>query len=377
MQGGPSGAAIALQVTGEHIPDILAAAEELKQAVARSAGTYDINDDFEEGRREIRIELLDSARPLGLTTRDLATEVRGAFYGLEARTLQRGAEDIDIRVRFPPEHRRSIYDVESMRVATPSGEMVPFVEVARISEARGYSSIHRVDQRRAVVVEAGVDESIGNAEQIIDHLGPTILQVQDRYPGMRISFAGAKRETMKSLGSLKRDFLIALGIIFVMLAGLFKSYSQPLVVLGAVPFGLNGAIFGHWLMGYPLTVLSMIGIVALTGIVVNDSLILVDTINKELAAGTPVRDAVLSAARRRLRPIILTSLTTILGLAPLMLEQSFQARFLIPMAISISFGLLFATVLTLVVVPALFILSVDVKQALGFKPREELIAQAG
>ncbi len=376
MQGGPSGAPIALEVTGEEMPDILAAAEDLKRAVAESAGTYDITDDFEEGRREIRIELLDSARPLGLTTRDLATEVRGAFYGLEARTLQRGTEDVDIRVRFPPERRRSLYDVESMRVPTPAG-MVPFVEVARLSEARGYSSIRRVDQRRAVVVEADVDETIGNAEQIIDRLGPSIAAVQDRYPGLRVNFAGAKRETMKSLGSLKRDFLIAIGIIFVMLAGLFKSYSQPLVVLGAVPFGLNGAIFGHWLMGYPLTILSMIGLVALTGIVVNDSLILVDTINKELAAGNSVRDAVISAARRRLRPILLTSLTTILGLAPLMLEQSFQARFLIPMAISISFGLLFATVLTLLVVPALFMISVDVKQLIGFTPREELIAQAG
>ena len=361
MHGGPGGAEIEIEVTGERMDHILAATEVLKSKLAQYQGVYDLVDDYEEGHPELQIELLDSARPLGLTTRSLATEVRGAFYGLEARTLQRGREDVDIRVRFPETRRKHVYELESMRVATPSGATVPFCEVARLDEARGTAAIRRVDQRRAVVVSADVDQRQSNAEQIIADLGPTIAGLERDYPGVRVVFAGNKRETAKSLGSLRRDFFIALTIIYFMLAGLFKSYIQPLVVLTAVPFGLNGVIAGHLMTGYPLTILSMIGAVALTGIVVNDALILVNFINKEVESGQAVGQAVISAGLRRLRPILLTSLTTILGLAPLMTETSFQAKFLIPMAISISFGLAFATVLTLVVVPANYVIVHDLK----------------
>jgi len=243
------------------------------------------------------------------------------------------------------------------------GGMVPLGEVARVEEGEGTASIRRIDQRRAVVVSADVDQAQNNAEDIIAGLRGTVADLERRHPGVRIEFAGNKRETAKSLGSLQRDFIIAIVIIYVMLAVLFRSYVHPAVVLAAVPFGATGAIVGHFLMGYPLTILSMIGMVALTGIVVNDALILVDFIKKELAVGKPVSEAVISAGRRRLRPIMLTSLTTILGLAPLMLERSFQARFLIPMAISISFGLAFATVLTLVVVPSLYLIAEDLRRA--------------
>jgi len=364
MQGGPGGAEIELEITSDRIDDLLAAAEQLKSKLARFEGVYDIEDDFEAGRREVQIALLDAARPLNLTTRMLATEVRGAFYGLKARTLQRDREDVDIRVRFPPNRRRNIYELESMWIATPAAQMVPFSEVACLEDGRGYSAIRRVNQRRAVVVSADVDQSRSNAEQIIAELtrSGAIDRLEKSRPGLRIEFAGNKRETAKSFGSLKRDFAIALLLIFVMLAGLFKSYIQPLVVMTAVPFGLNGAVAGHLIMGYPLTLLSTIGIVALTGIVVNDALILVDFINKERTAGTPTIEAVISGGKRRLRPIILTSLTTILGLAPLMVETSFQARFLIPMAISISFGLGFATMLTLLVVPSIYVTVEDFRR---------------
>jgi len=361
MQGGPAGAEIEIEVTGAGMDHILAATETLKSKLSQYRGVYDLVDDYEEGQPELQIELLDSARPLGLTTRALATEVRGAFYGLEARTLQRGREDVDIRVRFPEQRRRHIYELESMRVATPIGVTIPFCEVARLVETRGTASIRRVDQRRAVTVSADVDQQQNNAETIVADLRPTIAQLEREYPGLRVVFAGNKRETVKSLGSLQRDFLVALAVIYFMLAGLFKSYVQPLIVLTAVPFGLNGVIAGHLVMGYPLTILSMIGAVALTGIVVNDSLILVNFINKEIQSGRPIGEAVIAAGLRRLRPIILTSLTTILGLAPLMTETSFQARFLIPMAVSISFGLAFATVLTLVVVPANYVIVHDLK----------------
>jgi multidrug efflux pump subunit AcrB len=239
--------------------------------------------------------------------------------------------------------------------------MVPFREVARLTETRGAASMRRIDQRRAVVVSAAVNQDVNNADAITRELAPVVGGLEKQHPGLRIDFGGQRRETAKSLTSIWGDFVIALAIVYVMLAGLFKSYVQPLVVLVAVPFGINGAIAGHLIMGYPLTILSMIGIVALTGIVVNDALILVNFTNKERESGTPIVEAVIAAGRRRLRPILLTSLTTILGLAPLMAETSFQARFLIPLAISISFGLAFATVLTLVVVPSFYLIAFDLR----------------
>ncbi|MHC4799176.1 MAG: efflux RND transporter permease subunit, partial [Planctomycetota bacterium] len=365
MQGGPGGAEIEIEVTGEDTEDIRKAADALKGRLAEFDGVYDIADDFEDGRREVQITLLDSARPLGLTTQMLATEVRGALYGLEARTLQRDNEDVDIRVRFPEERRKHIYELESMRIVTASGKMVPFCEVAQLVECQGSSAIRRVNQRRAVVISTDVDHKRGNPEEIIHELVVTdIDRLERELPGLTIAFSGKKHETVKAFGSLKRDFAIAVLAIFVLLAGLFKSYIQPLIVLVAIPFGLIGVIVGHYLMGYPLTILSMTGVVALTGIVVNDALILVDYINHEIAKGQPVFEAVINGGRRRLRPIILTSLTTILGLAPLMAEQSFQARFLIPMAVSISFGLAFATILTLIVVPAIYIITDDAQRIL-------------
>ena len=360
IHGGPGGNEIEIEVTGKHLNDLLVTVEALQSRLATFDGVSDITDDFEEGRRELQIALLDSARPLGLTTRALATEIRGAFYGLEARTLQCDREDVDIRVRFPEHRRRHVYELETMRIATPNGAMVPFSEVARLEEGRGHTAIRRVNQRRAVVVSADVDQARGNAEQITAALAGPIAELERRLPGVRITFAGNKRELAKSLGSLNRDFLIAVLLIFVMLAGLFRSYTQPLVVLSAVPFGVIGAVAGHFIMGYPLTILSLIGLVALTGIAVNDALILVDFINKEIAAGRQVFEAVINGGRRRMRPILLTSMTTILGLAPLMAEQSMQARFLIPMAVSITFGLAFATVLTLVVVPCFYMIRHDV-----------------
>ena len=360
LQGGPGGAELEIEVTGKEIEPLVAIAEQLQDTLAEYKGVYDIADDYEQGRPEVQVELLESARSLGITTRWLATEVRGAFYGLEARTLQRGREDVDIRVRFPEPRRGHVYELETMRVVTPTGTAIPFREAARLDETRGTAAIRRVDQRRAVVVSADVDQTQNNADKILADLAPLKTQLERDNPGVRISFTGNKREAAKSFSSLKRDFVIAIVIIYFMLAGLFQSYTQPLVVLLAVPFGVIGVIAGHWLMGYEITILSMIGTVALTGIVVNDALILVDFINKERAANHSMAEAVIAAGVRRLRPILLTSLTTILGLAPLMTETSFQARFLIPMAISINFGLAFATALTLVVVPANFMILHDV-----------------
>ncbi|UCF33958.1 MAG: efflux RND transporter permease subunit, partial [Phycisphaerales bacterium] len=361
IQGGPGGAPIQLEISGDRIEDLVAAADQVKGWLREFDGVTDIMDDYDSGRPEVQIELFDSARGLGLTTRSLATQVRSAFYGFEARKIQRGREDVKIMVRYPPQRRTQIYDVESMYVATPSLDMVPFTEVARLEEGTGYSVIKRKDQRRTVTVKADVDDAVTNAEEVIAALSQKLPDLKRQIPGLLMEFTGNKLETQKSFGSLREGFTFAIVMIYVILAGLFRSYIQPIIIMTAIPFGLIGAVVGHLLMGYPLTLLSLIGLVALTGIVANDALILIAFINRLVESGVPPYDAVIQAAKGRLRPILLTSATTVLGLAPLMLERSFQARFLIPMGISISAGLIFATVLTLVAVPALYLILLDIK----------------
>ena len=360
IHGGPGGSVIQLEISGDRLEDIIAVCERTKQRLTQLEGVYDIDDNFDAGRREVQIELLDSARALGLTTEQLATQVRAAFYGLEARKINRDREDVKIMVRYPESDRQRVYDIESMWVATPDGTIVPFSEVARVSEGRSYAAINRLDQKRTVTVTADVDEGIANADAINSLLATEFAELREGRD-VTLKFGGQRRETMKSLGSLKQDFAVAMLLVFVILAGLFKSYSQPLVVMTAIPFGLIGAVAGHYVMGYPLTILSLIGLVALSGIVVNDSLILVSFINRQAADGMPLYEAVVDGCKSRLRAILLTSITTIAGLAPLMLEKSFQARFLIPMGISITFGLAFATMLTLVVVPAIYLIVADLR----------------
>jgi multidrug efflux pump subunit AcrB len=268
-------------------------------------------------------------------------------------------------VRFPREYRSRIADLERMRVAVGDGTLVPIAEVARIREGTGYATIRRKNQMRTVIVTADIDEATANAQAVLGQLEPYYEELTAEFHGVKFALGGASREFAKSFSSLERDAMIAVGLIFVLLAGLFKNYIQPLIVMMAIPFGLIGAVAGHIVMGYPLTMMSMIGLVALTGIVVNDSLILVDFINRRVAEGASTIEAVLDGGQSRLRAIMLTSITTILGLAPLLTEQSFQARFLIPMGISIAFGLAFATLLTLIVVPCLYVMIEDVRRASG------------
>ena len=362
IDGGPGGAAIQVDISGDRLEDLVAIAEEMKARLAGFEGVYDIVDDFDAGRPEVQIELFESARFLGLTTELLATQVRAAFYGFEAQKIQHGPEDVKVMVRYPLEFRRHIYDVEAMRLVTPGGELVPFGEVARLTEETGFASINRVNQRRTVAVTADVNEDVANANQVMAVLASAFPEFERRFPGVRLAFGGQRLETARSFRSLKKGFVLALLFIYLILAGLFRSYTQPLIVMAVIPFGLIGAVLGHLVMGYPLTILSMIGTVALTGIVVNDSLILVSFVNRKVRGGVPLIEAVVQGGVGRLRPILLTSATTVLGIAPLLLEQSFQARFLIPMGVAISAGLLFATVLTLLAIPALYLILFDVRR---------------
>ncbi|MCH7527811.1 MAG: efflux RND transporter permease subunit, partial [Planctomycetes bacterium] len=275
MQGGPGGAAIQVEITGGggvRESDLVEVADHIKSELQRYAGVFDIEDDFDAGRREIQIELLESARALGITTESLATQVRAAFYGLEARKIQRRREDVKIMVRYPESARRRVYDVESMWIATPDATLVPFSEVARLKEGRSYASIKRKNQERTVTVTADVDQAVGNSRIITADLARGFSALQRKFPGIQIEFGGQAREFARSFSSLRRDFVIAGLLIYVILAALFKSYVQPLIVMATIPFGLIGAVAGHYVMGYPLTMLSLIGLVALTGIVVNDSL---------------------------------------------------------------------------------------------------------
>jgi multidrug efflux pump subunit AcrB len=296
---------------------------------------------------------------------DLAQQVRQGFYGAEALRIQRGRDDVRVMVRYPAAARRALGDVEDMRIRTPDGREIPFGEVAFATLQRGYALIRHSDRERVVTVTADVDTNIGNAEKILAAIRADFLpQVLADYHDVRAAFEGQHRETQKSVQSLLRGFILAMLLIYAILATMFRSYLQPVVVMSVIPFGLIGALAGHLLMGADLTMMSLFGLVALSGVVVNDSLVLLDFVNRSRAQGTPIIPAIMAGGQARFRAIMLTTLTTVAGLLPILLEKSFQAQFLVPMAISISFGLMGATLLVLILVPALYLLAYDLRRIL-------------
>ncbi len=333
---------------------LLASVDAVKAALKRIPGASDIQDSFEVGKRELRLGLTPLGVSSGMTLEQLARQVRQAFYGAESQRVQRGSDNLKVLVRFPESERRSLADIYAMRVRLPDGTEVPFRSVADVTEARGYATIERTDRRRVVSVSAKVDEAVGNATAANARLRDEIMpQIAGSYPGLAYTFEGEEKERQESMVSLLRNFGVALVLIVGLLGVQLRSYVQPLIIVSVIPFGLIGAGVGHLAMGYPLSFLSMFGLVALTGVVVNDSLILVDFVNTQRANGMSLHESVIHAARTRFRPIIFTTLTTFLGLAPLLTEKSVQAQFLIPMAISLAYGLVFATAITLVLVPCL------------------------
>ena len=376
-----SGEDINVQLTSSRLGELERAAEELKQYLGQYAGVDEIADSLLAGKQEIKLSILPTAETLGLTLADLSRQVRQAFYGAEAQRIQRGRDEVKVMVRYPSSRRRSLADLESMRIRTASGAEVPFGLVAQVSRGRGPADIRRVDRKRAVNVTANVDESQSNSNEIIADLQGTFLpDLVDRYPGLNFSFEGEQRNQRDLLGDLADGFLIALLAIFALLAVPLRSYLQPLIIMAAIPFGLVGAILGHLLWGIDLTILSMFGIVALSGVVVNDSLVLIDFVNRRRREGLPVMQAVRLGGRSRFRPILLTSVTTFLGLTPLLLEKSIQAQFLIPMAVSLAFGVLFATFIALIVLPSAYLILEDLQdlgaRLVGRKPSLSALADA-
>ena len=356
-----------IRVSGDNFEELKTASGELIHELGTYRGVVDLDEDSDEGKREARLTLRESARPTGITVAALGRHVREATFGAEARRVTRNREDVKIMVRYPEAFREQIANLESMWIPaenTPGGTRawVPLGEVAELEEAVGYSTLHRSEQKRSITVLGEVDAAITSGSDVISKVQTDFIpDLQKRHPGMTIEFLGSTEEQGKAFGSLTIAFPVALLLVYMLLAGLFRSYFQPLVVMAAIPFGIQGAIIGHWLTDNPMTILSMIGLVALTGILVNDSLVLVDFINQRIRGGLSPFEASVEGAKLRLRPILLTTLTTVAGLTPLMFETSFQATFLIPMAVTLTFGLLFATALTLVIVPAINMIFFDVQ----------------
>ncbi|MEM6792911.1 MAG: efflux RND transporter permease subunit [Acidobacteriota bacterium] len=361
-----AGDAVSVQLAHRDFDSLLRATEDLKGRLAEYPGTREIADSFEPGKQELELSLTPAGRALGLELADLARQVRAGFFGEEVQRIQRGRNDIRVMVRYPEEARSSLGDVESMRIRLADGSEVPFATVARAEEGRGFASIARVDRRRVVTVTSDVDVNQANANEINVSLREEVLpELAVSYPGLSFDFEGEQKEQAESFASLGTNFAVALVVIFGLLAIPFRSYSQPLIVMSVIPFGFVGAVIGHLLMGQNMSLLSFFGVVALTGVVVNDSLIMIDLINRERRAGIPMEEAIRDAGTRRFRPILLTTLTTFLGLSPMIFETSLQAQFLIPMALSLGFGIVFATAITLILVPVVYRILEDFHGLLG------------
>ncbi len=290
----------------------------------------------------------------------LGRQVRQAFYGEEAQRIQRGKDELKVMVRYPLEQRRSIADLENMRIRTPAGDEVPFNSVAEVEFGMGYSSISRVNRSRTVSVSADIDPVTAEPRRLIGELQRDFLpDLLARYPEVSYGLGGASEEEKKLIANLKVASIAALFLIFALIAIPLRSYAQPLVIMSVIPFGLIGAIIGHIVLGIAVSMFSLFGLVALAGVVVNDSLVMVDFINKARETGMPVKQAIVESGAKRFRAIMLTSLTTAAGLLPIMTEKSVQAQDIIPMAVSMSFGIIFATVITLFLVPSLYMLQLD------------------
>lgn len=358
-----------IQFAGPDMEVLRMAAEELKQRMTSVAGVIRVRDTFREGKREFKLELTPAGEALGFRMADLGRQVRQAFYGEEAQSIQRNRDEVDVMVRYPRKERESLATLENMRLRTRAGAEVPLSVAAEASLGRGYSKIDRLNRRRSMSVLADIDKEATTPDEVLASLTAEFLpDLLLRYPTLSYTLEGQQKEQSEFMGALMRIMSLSLLAIFVLLAIPLKSYVQPLIIMSAIPFGLIGAVGGHALLGYDLAIFSLIGVVALSGIVINDSLVMMDLINREREKGVPLQQAVRDSGVRRFRAIMLTTLTTFLGLTPLLLEKSLQAKFLIPMAVSVAFGVVFATLITLLIVPSLYLILEDVKGIRFRKP---------
>ena len=367
--GGPGrGAAITVELSHKDIHLLEQAAKDVADALAFFPSVKDIDDGFAPGKQQVDFQIKPEARSLGLRSQEVARQVRNSYYGAEALRQQRGRNEVKVMVRLPKKERVSEYNLEEMILRTPAGKEIPLRSAVSINRGRAYTDINRRDGRRIVTVAADVQPR-SKAGQVLGSLkSDTLSALQQKYPGLTFSFEGRQADQRESMQSLMKGLLVALIVIYAMLAVPLNSYIQPLIIMAAIPFGIVGAVIGHMIMGFSLSVLSMFGVVALSGVVVNDSLVLIDFANRREQDGMSRRQAVHQAGIQRFRPIILTTLTTFGGLSPMIFETSRQARFLIPMALSLGYGILFATMITLVLVPSLYLIVDDVHQLIRPRP---------
>ncbi len=363
-RGGPGGgASLSIGLSHNDIGMLESAASELADKLAEFPIVSDIDDGYADGKPQFNFKMLPEGMALGLTASDVARQVRSSFYGAEAFRQQRGRNEIKVMVRLPDAERRSEYDLDHLLIRTPAGTDVPLRDVASVSRGRAYTSINRLDGRRLLTVTANVNPR-GESERILALVLKDFMpELKQKYPGLSQVFRGKQKDIREGMSALFKGFIVALLVIYALLAIPFRSYTQPLIIMTCIPFGIVGAVLAHVVLGYPLSMISLMGIVALAGVVVNDSLVLVDYANNEVKRGVGMRDAIVNAGVRRFRPVLLTTLTTFFGLAPMIFETSRQARFLIPMAISLGFGILFATFITLFLVPSLYVMIEDLHKA--------------
>ncbi len=364
-KGGPGrGASISVELTHRDVDILDRASEELAVSLQQFPNVKDVDDGYTPGKEQLDFIISIEGESLGLNASEVARQVRNGYQGVIALRQQRGRDEVTIRVRFPEKERVSEGDIESMMIALPSGKFIPLFQVARVERGRAYTSITRREGSRTVRVTGNV-EPIGETSRVLSVMNSTILpRLMRDFPGLNYSYEGRQANRKESLETLFTGFAFSLLLIYFLLAIPFRSYGQPFIIMLAIPFGMIGAVGGHLLMGYNLSLMSMMGMVALSGVVVNDSLVLVDYTNKQRKKGATSFEAIYAAGQRRFRPIVLTTLTTFGGLAPMIFETSRQARFMIPMALALGYGILFATVINLLLVPCFYLMLEDLKKVL-------------
>ncbi|AWB67279.1 acriflavine resistance protein B [Saccharobesus litoralis] len=363
---GRSSDPIDVQLVGNSLETLQSVADKVKVRLATYPTVYDIADTLSNGKQELQIELTELAKTLGLTRNEVSRQIRSAYFGSQVQRIQRGRDDVRVMVRLPLEERQSLADLQSLLINTSNGA-IPLAHLVTFTPGQSPSTIQRIDRYRTVRVTADIVKDETNMTVLQADLKAYLDDLVAQYPGISHSLEGEAKEQRESFASIGWGLLIVFFVIYCLLAIPFKSYLQPLVVMSIIPFGILGAVVGHWIMAMDLTIMSVLGMMALVGVVVNDSLVLVDFINKQREKGIALLDAVLTAGAARFRPVMLTSLTTFIGLMPLLFEKQTQAQFLIPMAVSLGFGILFATFITLVLVPVNYTVMESIKAKLSGK----------
>lgn len=354
---------IAIELNHPNEEILSEASNELKNEIAKISGAIDVTYSFEEGKSEYVFKLNKEGLAVGLTTTELGNQIRSSFFGIETQRFQREGSEILVYVRYPKNERENLDILRDVRIRLISGEEVALSDVADIVEQNGYSRIETVNGKRIITITSEVDSEISTPNEIMAIIKENLLpKIMQKYAGLNYSFEGESKDQASDLSGLMKNMLIALMIIYVLLGSQLKSYIQPIIIMSSIPFAVVGAVLGHFILGYDLTFISIFGVVALMGVVVNDSVVLIDYLNRQVSQGNNVKESAILAVERRFRPILLTTLSTALGLLPILLEKSLQAKFLIPMVISLAMGILFATFIILFLIPSLVLISEDIKK---------------